>query len=214
MIFCPLVNNSCFELRRTADVDLHCHVLYAFVLDKFPGRVACTVSDIASIIQESDALLPQNPDGLISLISTLNDKGLLLLVRDSVSSANSWVILQKKTLLGKINGTIFAPKNFNQHKKDLSSTTGVVPLQNLKTEFSYNPTMITKFLIHLEFCFKVDDHETLELLKDEVYEENMPQNLSEDQLFLMTSFLTQCCLLVPLRPETGKTYLYSTTMQE
>jgi len=43
--------------------------------------------------------------------------------------------------------------------------------------------MIVKFLTHLEFCFKVDDHETLDLLKDEVYEENMPQSLSDEYYF-------------------------------
>jgi len=182
--FCSLVNNSCCELRRTADVDLHCHVLYAFLLDKFPGKVACTVSDITTTIQKSDALLPQNPDDLIPLISTLSDKGLLLLVRDSVSSEDSWVILQKQALLGGINGVIFAPKHFSQYKKDLSSSTGVVPLLKLKSQFpDYNPIMIAKFLTHLEFCFKVDDQETLDLLKDEAYEGDQTQNLSEEYYF-------------------------------
>ena len=182
-IFCSLVNKSCCELRRTADVDLHCHVLYAFLLEKFPGEVACTVSDISTIIQESDALLPQNPDGLMPLISTLSDKGLFLLVRDSGSIEDSWIILQKQALLGEVNGTIFAPKHFSQHKKDLSSSTGVVPLFKLRNEFpDRNPTMIATFLAHLEFCFKVDDHETLKLLEDNAVQ-NMPQGLSEEYYF-------------------------------
>ena len=183
-LFCSLVNKACVELRKTADVDLHCHVLYSFLLEKFPGKVACTVSDITTTIQESDALLPQNPDGLIPLISTLSDKGLLFLVADSVGNEGSWVILQKQVLLGEINGAIFAPKEFSQHKKDLSTSTGVVPLLLLKSEFpDYNPQMIAKFLTHLEFCFKVDDHETLELLKDEIVHEKMPQNPSEEYYF-------------------------------
>jgi len=183
-LFCSMVNKSCTVLRQMADVDLHCHVLYAFLLERFPGEIACTVSDIATVIQESDTLLPQNANSLIPLISTLSDKGLLLLVKDSVNSEDSWVILQKQALLSKINGTIFAPKSFSQHRKHLSSSTGVVPLLKLKIEFpDYNSTMIAKFLTHLEFCFKVDDHETLELLKDELYEENMPQSLSEEFYF-------------------------------
>ena len=184
-LFCSLVNKSCCELRRTADVDLRCHVLYAFLLEKFPGKVACTVSDITTTIQESDALLPQNPDGLIPLISTLSDKGLLLLVADSVGNEDSWVILQKQALLGEINGVIFAPKEFSQHKKNLSTSTGVVPLLQLKHEFAdYNPEMIAKFLTHLEFCFKVDDHEILELLKDEdVHDKSISQNPSEEYYF-------------------------------
>ena len=184
-LFCSLVNESCVKLRKTADVDLHCHVLYAFLLKKFPRKVECTVSDIATVIQGSNALLPQNPDGLIPLISALSDKGLLVLVRDSGNGGDHWVILQKQVLLGEVNGIIFAPKHFSLHKKDLSSSTGVVPLLKLKSVFPlYSPTMIAMFLTHLEFCFKVDDNETLKLLKDEVvHKENRPQSCSEDYYF-------------------------------
>ena len=102
-----------------------------------------------------------------------------------MNSEDSWVILQKQALLSEIIGTIFDPKVFSQHRKLLSSSTGVVPLLKLKREFpDYNFTMIAKFLTHLEFCFKVDDHETLELLKDDiVLDKNMPQSLSEEYYF-------------------------------
>ena len=165
--FCSLVNQSCSVLRQTADVDLRCHVLYAFLLERFQGKVACTVSDVATSIKETTALLPQNPDSLIPLISTLSDKGLLLLVKGGKSHGDWWVILQKQGLLGEINGTIFAPKSFSQHK-DLSWSTGVVPFSKLKNEFpDYNPNMVSGFLTHLEFCFEIEDHVTLALLKDE-----------------------------------------------
>ena len=69
--------------------------------------------------------------------------------------------------MSEINGTIFAPKNFSQHK-DLSWSTGVVPSFKLKSEFpDYDSNMVSEFLIHLEFCFKIKDNETLALLKDE-----------------------------------------------
>ena len=165
--FCILVTQSCSVLRQTADVDLHCHVLYAFLLERFQGKVACTVSDVTSSVKETSALLPQNADSLIPLISTLSDKGLLLLVKNGESHGDWWVILQKQALLGEINGAIFAPRNFKQHK-DLSWSTGVVPFFKLKQEFpDYNPNMVTEFLINLEFCFKIEDRETLALLKDE-----------------------------------------------
>jgi len=141
------VNNSCDKLRQTADVDFRCHVLYAFLLKNFPGKIAITISDIATSINDSDALLPQNPEDLIPLTSTLSDKGLLLLVKDSKICRNSWIILQKQALLGEIIGTIFAPTHFSQHRKGLSSSTGVVPLLKLKSEFPhYNLTMIAEFL--------------------------------------------------------------------
>ena len=182
--FCSLVNQSCTVLRQTADVDLRCHVLYAFLLDRFKDNVACTVSDVATSIKETSALLPQKLDTLIPLISTLSNKGLLLLVKSGESFGGWWIILQKQALLGEMNGVIFAPKNFRQHK-DLSWSTGVVPFFKLKNEFpDYNPNMISEFLTHLEFCFKIEDHQTLALLKDEAANmEVTSPDISEDYYF-------------------------------
>ena len=180
--FCSLVNQCCTVLRQTADVDLRCHVLYAFLREGFKGKVAFTVSDVATSVKENRELLPQNPDSLIPLLSTLSDKGLLLLVKGGKTHGNWWIILQKQTLLGEINGAIFAPKNFSQHK-DLSQSTGVVPFSKLEEEFpDYNPYMVTEFLIHLEFCFKIEDHTTLALLKNEAEDTANEEDTSPDVL--------------------------------
>ena len=183
-LFCSLVNESCTMLRETADVDLRCHVLYAFLLDRFQGKVACTVSDVAISVKENRELLPQDSASLIPLISTLSDKGLLLLVECGESHEDWWIILQKQALLGEVIGTIFAPKNFSQHK-NLSWNTGVVPYFKLKKEFSdFNPIMVSKFLIHLEFCFKIEDQETLTLLKDEAANvEDTSPDVSQEYYF-------------------------------
>ena len=183
-LFCSLVNESCTVLRETADVDLRCHVLYAFLLDRFQGKVACTVSDVATSVKENQELLPQDSASLIPLISTLSDKGLLLLVEGGESHEDWWIILQKQDLLGEIIGTIFAPKNFIQHK-NLAWNTGVVPCLKLKKEFShFNPNMVSQFLIHLEFCFKIEDQETLTLLKDEAANvEDTSPDVSQEYYF-------------------------------
>ena len=182
--FCSLVNQSCSVLRETADVDLHCHVLYAFLLDRFQDEVACTVSDVATSVKETSAPLPDTSDSLIPLISTLSDKGLLLLVKGGESPGDWWIILQKQALLSEINGTIFAPKDFKQ-KKDLSQSTGVVPSLKLKEEFpDYNTNMVTEFLIHFEFCFKIEDPKTLSLLKEEATNvEDTSPDVSEEYYF-------------------------------
>ena len=178
---CFLVNQSCTVLRQSADVDLRCHVLYAFLLERFKGKVACTVSEVAISVKENRELLPQNSAHLVPLISTLSDKGLLFLVKGGERYADWWIILQKQALLGEMNGVIFAPKGFRQHK-DLSWSTGVVPFSKLKNEFpDYNPNMVSEFLVHLEFCFKIEDHETLALLKDEA--EDTSPDVSEEYYF-------------------------------
>ena len=94
-LFCSLVKESCTILRQTADVDLRCHVLYAFLLERFQSNVACTVSDVATSVKKTSAFLPHNPDSLIPLISTLSDKGLLLLVKGGENKRDWWIILQK-----------------------------------------------------------------------------------------------------------------------
>ena len=178
---CFLVNQSCTLLRQIADVDLRCHMLYAFLLERFKGKVACTVTDVAVSVRENRELLPENSVHLIPLISTLSDKGLLFLVKGGERYADWWIILQKQALLGEMNGVIFAPKDFRQHK-DLSWSTGVVPFSKLKNEFpDYNPNMVSEFLVHLEFCFKIEDHETLALLKDEA--EDTSPDVSEEYYF-------------------------------
>ena len=182
--FCSLVNQSCSVLREKADVDLRCHVLYAFLLERFQGTVACTVSDVATSVIETNELLPQDSTSLIPLLSTLSDRGLLFLVKGGENHGDWWIILQKEALLGGINGVVFAPKDFSQHK-DLSWSTGVVPFSKLKNEFpDYNPNMVSEFLIHLEFCFKIEDHQTLSLLKDETTNvEDTSPDASEEYYF-------------------------------
>ena len=181
--FCALVKQSCTALRKETDVDFHCHVLYAFLHEKFEDKVACKVSDLITKAKESSALLPQNPERLIPLISMLSDKGLLFLVKGD-EHRDWWIIIQKQALISVIIGVLFAPKYFRQYKI-LSWNTGVVPFSKLKTEFpDYNPEMIAKFLIHLEFCFKIKDHEMLGLLKDEAANlEDTPADVSDEYYF-------------------------------
>ena len=76
----------------------------------------------------------------------------------------SWVILNKANLLSTVNGTVFAPHNFKQYR-DLSSSTGVVPLHRIATHFPrHDPTMIVEFLSYMEFCQEIHDQEVLDLL--------------------------------------------------
>ena len=164
---CSQLDQSCSVLRQSVDVDLHCHVMYAFLqTDLFHGQVACTISDIAAHIRDEDVLLPHDPTDLVKLFCSLSDRGLVLLV-EAKNKEESWVVLQRQTLLSEINGTIFAPQTFRQHQH-FSRSTGVVPFSKLMQAFpQYHPDLIAGFLTHLEFCFKIDDMETLRRIEDE-----------------------------------------------
>ena len=61
-IFCSIVNKSCTKLRQKADVDLHCHVLYAFLLEMFGSEIACIVSEIMKPSHGGGILFPNAVD--------------------------------------------------------------------------------------------------------------------------------------------------------
>ena len=160
---------TCQTLRQTADIDLHCHILKAFLTTNFHGSIACKVSEIAEKINPEDDLLPQVPSQLIPLLSTLSDKGYILLLQNHTDVSKSWVVLQPEVLLAEVNGSIFAPDNFKEHCSGFAMSTGVVPLSKMIEKFGEpNNQVIIGYLTHLEFCFQIKDQHTLEMItKDE-----------------------------------------------
>ena len=105
------LRTTCQTLRETADIDLHCNILKAICVEEFDDEtVACKFSDIVDMIK-SEQLLPQIPSRLILLLSTLSDKGHILLLQNHTDVNKSWVILKPSVLLTKVNGSIFAPEN-------------------------------------------------------------------------------------------------------
>ena len=149
---------SCDAIRSTSKSDHRCHVLYAFLLNQFPSYIALRVSDISVRIQQlEDALLPHSTEDLVHLLSIMGDRGEILLLKHHQDIQNSWAILQRDALLSKVIGTIFAPRHFVRHSFGRFST-GVVPVSKIRKEFpSYDPHMIVSFLIHLEFCQKIQN---------------------------------------------------------
>jgi len=143
-----VIKRSCLALREGQSVYFGCHALYGF-LHRFQ-EPTFTVEDILSQIEREDILLPQTVNGLLELLSTLNDKGLLLLLKNTSDFGSSWVIFRKNELLCKVSGKLFAP--------DYKST-GVVSLNTITKEFpNLDPHVVIGFLTHLEFCQVMDGY--------------------------------------------------------
>ena len=156
---------TCQTLRQTADIDLHCHILKAFLTTNFHSSIACEVSEIAEKTNPEDDLLPQVPSQLIPLLSTLSDKGYILLLQNHTDVSKSWVVLQPEVLLTEVNGSIFAPDNFKEHCRGFAMSTGVVALSKIREKFGEpNNQVIVGYLTHLEFCFRIKDQHTLEMI--------------------------------------------------
>ena len=134
-------------------IHYYSHVVYAFLRTKL-NVVGCTLHYLVSAIaKEKDSSLPSDQSVLTEILTTLSDKGLILFIRHHQSS---WIVVKTEALLNEINGTLFAPDHFKEHR-DLASNTGIVPVSNLHKVFpDYNSDMLVGFLTSLDFCRPVD----------------------------------------------------------
>ena len=178
-----IVAECCAKFRQTFRVDFAVQLLYAFISSRLADRIACTVSELQSLIkqeqgEDSFALkismpsiwsfvkdrenwldgteyLPTNTKQLSQHLTTLSDKGQFLFLRNARKVEDSWVVIDKVVLLSEVNGTIFAPDNFKQHHK-IANSTGVVPFSKIGEVFpEQDPDMVAAFLQHLEFCHEI-----------------------------------------------------------
>ena len=135
-------------------ISYYCHVLYAFLRTKL-DVVGCSLQYLTSAITEqNDSSLPNDQSVLTELLTTLSDKGLILFLNHSPRS--SWIVVKTESLLNEINGVLFAPRHFKEHRV-LASNTGIVPVSTLGEVFpNYDQEMLVGFLESLDFCRPVD----------------------------------------------------------
>ena len=109
--FVTCLSESTKAVVDTSDsISFYCHVLYAFLKTKF-DQVAITLDNLLQLIQdENEPSLPSN-ESVLEFLTILRDKGLIMFIRNT-DSINSWVIINKTSLLKVINGTLFAPSHF------------------------------------------------------------------------------------------------------
>ena len=114
----------------------------------------------------SDYPIPLNAERLCELAESLSDRMSILFLKNSRSLEKSWIILDIDSLLNKINGRIFAPRDFKEHCLE-ASRTGILSWSQIQTHFSdLDPALVVSFLGRLEFCNVVNDPEVLELINN------------------------------------------------
>ena len=87
----------------------------------------------------------------------LNDRGLILFLKNEQEIEKSWVIVNKEALLKEVCGTLFALAGFKEHVV-ISSNTGVVPFSIMTDLFPHHrPDMLIAFLKFFHLCQDVDD---------------------------------------------------------
>ena len=173
-----ILKSSCDILRSQESINFNAHCFLVYLLDKFRNATALTLATIQARIKEDidkaeslegdvENFLPSNIDSLFEICIQLNDRGHLLVLKNSSAIEDSWIIVDRTALLAEVNGTIFAPEGFKQRIK-LASSTGVVPLSSLTKHFpEHDRTMLVGFLSHLEFCHEISDDEIIGQISQE-----------------------------------------------
>ena len=166
------LKTSCDALRREESMEIHTHCLLVYLVQKVSAVSAISLQQLSEAIhvgklnegplQHEDLL---QADHLYHMCDKLHACGHILFLKNERNPDDSWVIMNKEALLSHITGTIFAPKQFKEHREDLASSTGVVPISKLAAHFpDFNVEMIVQFLTHLEFCHEVSDCEVIEMI--------------------------------------------------
>ena len=161
--FIVTLSKSCKAvLDRSEKISFYCHVQYSFL--QLLKRVAISLEELCALLKErNDPSLPSEMSVLLEFLTTLNDKGLILFLRNE---DQSWIVINRDALLTDINGVLFGPTAIKRVYRDIASNTGIVPLSALKQGFPHHNTdMLVGFLQSLQFCHMiesttVDDLET------------------------------------------------------
>ena len=68
----------------------------------------------------------------------------------------SWILVKTEIILKDVNGVLFAPEQFKEHRH-IASNTGVIRVSSLRQLFPmYDPEMLVELLVSLEFCLPVN----------------------------------------------------------
>ena len=155
--FISLLSNSQQAIvAKQPSISFYCHVLYAFLRTKL-NKTGCMLQELTSVLAaENDSSLPSDPSILTEFLTTLNNKGLILFVKNKEYLLSSWIVVEKEALLREVNGTLFAPKHFKEHH-EIASNTGLVPIISLQKVFpQHSSDMLVGVFKSMEFCHPVD----------------------------------------------------------
>ena len=168
------VGPACARIRSTLAVSLNAHMFLIYLVGK--NEIALSLEQVQQQIQEESRqalskkhkevvpFIPTTIPRLVEICVQLNDKGHILFLRNTSSPEKSFIVIKIEELMGKVNGSIFAPEDFDQHFQ-LSTSTGVVPCSKLAARFpNLDTDMLTGFLINFEFAVPIEDLEVLHLI--------------------------------------------------
>ena len=171
-----------FEIQQSKQKKLvltfHLHCFHIYLIQKCGNQPGVQLGTVVKCIHQevgqdvSSPYLEFIPNDLSAARKScieLSRRGIILYMQMEAIE-NSWVFVESEMLLKKVNGTIFAPNNFPEHKS-LAIHTGVVPFKKICDHFRVMEEtkhmeieLLLQFMIHMEVCREITDPDMLELL--------------------------------------------------
>ena len=154
---------------RVPRVSFQSHCFHVYLVSECADKAGLQLGSLMKTI-ESDPLssrkkfLPHTLEALHKACSNLNKRGVTLYIQTQ-SVESSWIIIDKDMLLREVNGSVFAPADFTEHKS--LTQTGVVPFSKIQSSFpQFDPHLIADFLVHMEFCREIREEDLLNLVTE------------------------------------------------
>ena len=187
--FVAMLSYSCKAvLNQSNKISFYCHVQFSFLqlLRSKENIVAISLKKLCIILRErDDPSLPSERSVLLEFLTTLNDKGLILFLKNE-DDAQSWIVIDRAALLTEVNGILFAPKEIKHAHQDIASNTGIVPTSVLEKLFpKHDIHMLIGFLRSLQFCHVLQTN-TLQMFKTNI-SASIP--LPSDELLFFPSLI-------------------------
>ena len=188
--FVATLSYSCeVVLDRSDKTSLYCHVQFSFLqlLRSKENIIAINLKELCAVLQKrDDPSLPSERSVLLEFLTTLSDKGLILFLK-SEDDAQSWIVIDRATLIHEVNGVLFAPKEIKRAHQNIASNTGIVPKSILQKLFpKHNTDMLIGFLRNLQFCHVLDPN-TLQMFKTNI--SSSISSLPSDKLLFFPSLI-------------------------
>ena len=176
-------------LDRSDKISLYCHVQFSFLqlLRSKENIIAINLKELCAVLQKrDDPSLPSERSVLLEFVTTLSDKGLILFLK-SEDDAQSWIVIDRATLLTEVNGVLFAPMEIKHAHQNIASNTGIVPKSILQKLFpKHNTDMLIGFLRSLQFCHVLEAN-TLQMFKTNI--SSSISSLPSDELLFFPSLI-------------------------
>ena len=128
-LFMITLSKCCQTIRSAKSIitSLYCRMLYTFL--EHGKKIVHRVDQLCCriLVRETPEkyYLPETLEDVLETLSSLHSTGLITLLKNNHTPANSWVIVDKRVLLAKVDGVLFAPETFKQYH-DISSNTGEI----------------------------------------------------------------------------------------